>query len=643
MPDLEVKISHNDNSNQIPIIQLPENIFQHKSINPELINFSQNLFEKNGVLQIDNLFSKQLVANLAEAFNNDDRAYFDREEYADSLEVGDKRRMISVEIESVFNDPQLYANPLLLDLMQKLLGKNFILGSFGAVIALPGAKPQQIHRDRPPLFDNEYIDTRLPSFAVTAVVPLIDLTEATGSTQVWKKSHRMARSQEHKVADSFTPLMPTGSCYLMDYQLLHGDTANNSQIVRPILYLTYYRSWFRKIVSLEKQERINISPLEHQKVPDRYKFLFAGFNPTVKSPTSDNKVADCAFLEPFNNIDIRAQEQRLFQIAKVALKRYGLEKAEIKLIAHRENTTFCINIPGKIQKTEANSPYLSNRYLLKVHRGNYLSFDNVISELQWLQALREADLPVPEAVSTLDGKLATVVKGLGIPEPRVCSLTRWVYGESEKPMNLQNIGRLMGRLHNHAEQWQPPENFVRPRWDWNGLFGEGAGYSINNGDRIWQLTPQPYRRLFQEVGDRVRQVMDTLGQDSKQFGLIHGDWCPGNLIAFYDEVRIINFTDCGYGYWVQDIAMFMSYFSRNPEVPKYLTQLLKGYAEVRTLPAKQLIHIDSFIALQQVTLALWRVNRAQDHPYFRSILPKALQQAGQHAQWFLENCSVSAS
>ena len=659
MPDLEVKISHDDNSNQIPVIQLPANIPQPELNDFKPIERSQNLFENNGVLQIDNLFGRELVASWSEAFNQHYRAYCDDEECANSLEVGDKCRTIGLEVKSVFNDPRLYANSLLLNLMHALLGKDFIWGSFGAVIALPGAKPQQIHRNPPSLFNNEYIDTRLPSFAITVAVPLVDLTEATGSTRVWKKSHRIGRSPEPKVADAFRPLMPTGSCYLMDRRLVHGGTANNSPIIRPILYLTYYRSWFRKIVRalrnpssrnymqanplsdfFDSEQRIDISPLEYQKVPDRYKFLFSGLKPTVDP--SPKKVANCAFLAPFDNIDLPSQEQRLFHLAKAALKRYGLEKAEIELIAHRENTTFCIDVPGKIQKVDAN-PYLSDRYLLRIHRGNYLSLKDVTSELQWLQALREADLPVPEAVSTLDGELATVVRGLGIPEPRVCSLTRWVHGESEKPMNLKNIGRLMARVHSHAEQWQPPENFTRPRWDWNGLFGEGAGYSINNGDRIWQLTPQPYRHLFQAVGDRVRRAMDTIGQDPKQFGLIHGDWCPGNLLASHDEVRVIDFADCGYGYWVQDIAMFISYFSYNPEVPKYLTLLIEGYAEVRALPAKQLLYIDTFIALQQVTLALWRVNRAQDHPYFRSILPEALQQAGQHAQWFLDNCSASAS
>ena len=145
------------------------------------------------------------------------------------------------------------------------------------------------------------------------------------------------------------------------------------------------------------------------------------------------------------------------------------------------------------------------------------------------------------------------------------------------------------------------------------------------------------------LGDRVKQVMNILGEDKEQFGLIHGDLCPGNLLAFEDEIRPIDFADCGYGYWVQDIAMFINYFTRNPQVPKYLTQLLEGYKEVRPLPVQQLVYIDTFIAIHQVTLALWRVNRAQDHPYFRSIVENSLQKAAQHTQWFLEKYPLAVS
>ena len=34
----------------------------------------------------------------------------------------------------------------------------------------------------------------------------------------------------------------------------------------------------------------------------------------------------------------------------------------------------------------------------------------------------------------------------------------------------------MARLHNHAERWLPPADFVRIRWDWEAFFGDAMVY-----------------------------------------------------------------------------------------------------------------------------------------------------------------------
>ena len=101
--------------------------------------------------------------------------------------------MITVDVKDEFNNLELYANSFLYSLMQKVLGNDFILGSYG-VVALPGAEHQHVHSDRPSLFSNE-IDAKIPSFVVTAVIPLVDLTQKTGSTRVWKQSHHQSRSR----------------------------------------------------------------------------------------------------------------------------------------------------------------------------------------------------------------------------------------------------------------------------------------------------------------------------------------------------------------------------------------------------------------------------------------------------------------
>ena len=56
-------------------------------------------------------------------------------------------------MKAVFNDPEVYANPFIFPLLSKLLQDRQIVESFGAVVSLPGAKEQRVHRDMFHLFE----------------------------------------------------------------------------------------------------------------------------------------------------------------------------------------------------------------------------------------------------------------------------------------------------------------------------------------------------------------------------------------------------------------------------------------------------------------------------------------------------------
>lgn len=641
MSDFVVQVYKNANSNKAPAVHLPTNLPSQDLTNPQLVKAAQDLFEANGVLLIKDLFPKELIAELQTSFVKQYQPYFEDKDYADALKVGDKRRMLTIDVVPPFNNPELYGNSFLLHLMQEVLGTGFVLGSFGAVIALPGSKPQHVHRDHPSLFDNEDLDTKIPSFAITLVIPLVDLTPDTGSTRVWKGSHRQYSSQNLSTQDSDIPYVSTGSCYLMDYQLLHGGTANVSNQVRPILYLNYYRSWFQEAVNYEQQARISLTQQEYQTIPEPYKFLFErqreslGLKQALPAADSNRTHKD------FDQLTSTEQAQKLGELAKVALVNYGFKQAQLQLITHGDNTVFSVVIPEPLSEISANSPYASNRFVLRIHRANYLSHGAIASELHWLRSLhQDAKLPVPEPIPTLDQKLSTIAHTSDVPD-RVCSLTRWIKGESlldkarpGKLLDIELVGQLIGKMHDYAHGWHPPDTFTRPFWNWNGLFGEGAGYS-NNGARVWELTPQPYRDLFERVSERVKQVMASLGEDRAQFGLIHGDLWLGNLLVSDDQICPIDFADCGHGYWGYDLARFLSYFAQSQRFEQCFDRLLSGYTQVRTFPAEQLPHIATFMAAQQVTLALWRVNRAQDHPSFRSTLAEDLQETAAEVETFL--------
>jgi len=630
MSNFVVQVYKNANSNKAPTINLPANLPQQELINPELIKTAQGLFEANGVLLINHLFSQDLIASLYQSFVERYKPYFADKYYANALEVGDKRRMLTIDFQEPFNNCELYGNPLLLYLMRELLGSGFVLGSFGAVISLPGAEHQHIHRDHPSLFEDEELDIQIPSFAITVVVPLIDLTPATGSTRVWKGSHRIPDSKSLDAQDSFVPFLPIGSCYLMDYQLLHGGTPNVSNLVRPILYLNYYRYWFQEAVNYEKQARISITKQEYKKIPEPYKFLFERVKESHEfSYHLRFKAADKKTTNDFGALTSAEQVQKLGELAKTALVSYGLKEAQIKLITHGDNTVFSVAVPDTFLEKPDNSPYLANRLILRIHRANYLSIEAIASELRWLQYLcHDTKLPVPEPIPTLEGQLYTLADAPGICEPRVCSLTKCLHGQpldTTSQVEMEEVGRLMGKLHNYAAHWSIPKNFTRPYWNWNGLFGERAGYS-NNGAGVWELTPQPYRSFFKDVSEQVKGIMASLGEEADQFGILHGDFWSGNLLVFDQEICPIDFADCGFGYWGYELARFLIDFPRDQDFSLCLDKLLSGYTQIRAFPEQQLPHIRTFVAAHYVTLALWRINRAQEHPSFRSRLEEDLQE-----------------
>ena len=184
--------------NIVPTVRLPSEESGNEVIGRETLRNTVDLFYNNGVLLLHNVFSACFVESLHAAYISRYSAYFEDKEHADALPVGDKRFMVTVEVDGLFNTPYLYANPGAFAIIRHLIGEDCILGSFGSVVSLPGAEAQHVHRDHPGLFGDDRIDSVVPSFAVTMLVPLIEMNEINGTTRTFKGSHVVEVDQETK-------------------------------------------------------------------------------------------------------------------------------------------------------------------------------------------------------------------------------------------------------------------------------------------------------------------------------------------------------------------------------------------------------------------------------------------------------------
>ena len=269
------------------VLSVSNREFKQQQLDKKTIMKASRLFQEHGALWLKNALSRRFVGSLAKAYASKYTSQSPSQLKKKNAVVGERRYMVTVAIESPFNHTKLYASPLVLPILHSLLGTNCSISSFGSVVAFPGSAAQPIHIDHPPLFDSEKQCSGLPAYAITLVVPLIDIEKETGSTAIWEGSHAQmgARKQLQRLIEkpnwngATYPLPRIGDVYLMDYRVIHGGMANESEHPRPILYIVYGRPWFRDAYNFLDQPPVVLAANEFKKIPKQHRGLFAGHHP----------------------------------------------------------------------------------------------------------------------------------------------------------------------------------------------------------------------------------------------------------------------------------------------------------------------------------------------------------------------------
>lgn len=242
-----------------------------------------DLFRSHGALWLENVFAKSTIQELLVAYQKKYLTLSKKELRQRDAAVGDQRFMITVDVKGKFNRPEVYANEAVSPILHGLLSDALRIASFGSVVALPGAEAQAIHLDHPPLFGvADDLGDGMPAYALTMVIPLVDLSPETGTTAIWEGSQRGAERFDllrrlmdgADFSEASLPMAKQGDAYLMDYRVIHGGMANLSEIARPVLYIVYSRPWFRDGFNFKSQNAVSISKKQLKKVPKQHRALF---------------------------------------------------------------------------------------------------------------------------------------------------------------------------------------------------------------------------------------------------------------------------------------------------------------------------------------------------------------------------------
>lgn len=301
----------------------------------------------------------------------------------------------------------------------------------------------------------------------------------------------------------------------------------------------------------------------------------------------------------FESLPHEQQLHVLAEVSRAATAQYELPAAcGMEMVNLSENATYKVEDPAN-----------GRRWALRVHRDGYHSDAAVASELAWLIDLRAKDVvttPVP--VPGLDGNIIQKVSHPALPRPRNVVLFDWESGiepgvneDLRKPFEV--LGEVTARMHQHVKAWQRPAGFERFTWDFETALGEDRPHWGRWRDGMGMDAAK--QDLFGKTVDLIGRRLDAYGKGDDRFGLAHCDLRLANLLIDGADVKVIDFDDCGFSWFMYDAATPVSFYEHLPEVPDLIRHWLVGYRRVIDLPQADEDEIPTFVMLRRLLLVAW--------------------------------------
>lgn len=218
----------------------------------------------------------------------------------------------------------------------------------------------------------------------------------------------------------------------------------------------------------------------------------------------------------------------------------------------------------------------------------------VQQEIEWKDYLYQNGIAVPKPDMNLE-----------ISDERVVTYFEFIDGEPIDVTNtghwnlkrFEEFGKILGRIHSLSKGYKV-ETIHRPKWT-----AENPDvFDISKG--LSREIREKYEHLLKEL-TAYKITPDT-------FGLIHNDFHQGNLIINREGTAYtIDFDDCSYNWFAQDIAVFFyhAYWQQGSFIGEtetfcheFLKHFLSGYQAKNTLDPVTIRQIPVFLKLREIFL-----------------------------------------
>ena len=171
-----------------------------------------------------------------------------------------------LELDALFRE--LIQHPVAVEMVQSLLGRNFLISNFTANIARPGSKSMALHSDQSLVTPQPWV----APWAMNIIWCLTDVTPENGATLYIPGSHKW-QTRGDVPADAYRQLRPfearAGAIIAMEGRLWHTSGANvTADQDRALLFGYYTRTFLRPQVNwnagMSMENQATLSPRMRQ-------------------------------------------------------------------------------------------------------------------------------------------------------------------------------------------------------------------------------------------------------------------------------------------------------------------------------------------------------------------------------------------
>lgn len=291
-------------------------------------------------------------------------------------------------------------------------------------------------------------------------------------------------------------------------------------------------------------------------------------------------------------------QEQLQQLAHQAIQQYPATfQGEVEMWCQSENATFIVR-------------QNKQRYALRIHRPHYHSKHEIEGEIDWLEALNQSGVAVPQAIPAVNGERVLTLH-LGENVQRNAVLFNWIEGEMPtvevNPHDFQKLGEITARLHHHSKKWQRPDDFQRIIWNHQTMVGPQGHW----GD--WHNAPDldvKDHGIIDEALAQIKQRLEDFGQAPDRYGLIHADLRLTNLLLKDQHIGVIDFDDCGMSWFMHDLAAAISFNEHYAAAPDWVDNWIKGYERVGHISNAEYDLIPTLIMQRRIQMLAWNGSHA---------------------------------